>query len=51
MELNMPRKLLPEDTREGSRLTLQLRLDPQEEKKQQEKIAGLLEKLKKKDRP
>lgn len=50
VELNMPRKLLPKGTREGSWLILELQLDPQEEKKQQEKIAGMLEKLKKKGR-
>jgi len=51
VELNMPRQLLPKGAREGSWLTLQLQLDPQEEKKQQEKIAGLLDRLKQKGRP
>jgi hypothetical protein len=50
VELAMPRKLLPKGAREGSWLTLQLQLDPEESVKQEEKIAGLLEKLKKKAR-
>lgn len=50
VELAIPRKLLPKGAREGSWLTLQLLLDPEESIKQEQKIAGLLEKLKKKGR-
>lgn len=48
IKVDIPKKLLPEEAREGSWLTLTIELDPEGTKKQEEKIKGLLEKLKNK---
>jgi hypothetical protein len=45
-ELEIPRRLLPKGSREGSWLTISFQLDPEGTKKQEEKILKLLEKLK-----
>ena len=46
IRVDFPRKLLPDGTREGSWLTVNLKLDRERTKKQEEKIAELLNKLK-----
>lgn len=46
IKVDFPRKLLPDGTREGSWLTVNLKLDRERTKKQEEKIAELLNKLK-----
>jgi hypothetical protein len=50
IKVDFPRKLLPDGTREGSWLTVDLKLDQEKTKKQEEKIAKLLDKLKKKNK-
>lgn len=47
---DIPLKLLPEGTHEGSWLTVTFELDTAGEAQQREKIAGLLEKLKNKNK-
>ncbi len=51
VKMDVPRTLLPRGSREGSWLTFDLRLDPEGEKRQREKISKLLDKLKNKERP
>ncbi|HPQ11611.1 MAG TPA: DUF3006 domain-containing protein [Bacillota bacterium] len=50
IKLNIPRKLLPKGSREGSWLKVTFELDPEGEKKQREKIEDLLKKLKDKNK-
>lgn len=50
IRVDIPRKLLPKGAKEGSWLNVNFELDPEGEKKQREKIEGLLEKLKKKSK-
>ena len=45
---DIPRQLLPVGAKEGSWLKVSFELDPEGEKKQREKIEGLLDKLKRK---
>jgi hypothetical protein len=47
-QLDIPLRLLPEGSREGSWLTISFELDPEGTRKQEEKILNLLEKLKRK---
>ena len=46
IKLDIPKKLLPEGAREGSWLKVTFELDSEGTKKQEDKIKGLLEKLK-----
>ncbi len=48
IKVDIPRQLLPEKAGEGSWLKVSFELDQEGEKKQREKIEGLLDKLKKK---
>ncbi|MGB4290452.1 MAG: DUF3006 domain-containing protein [Dethiobacteria bacterium] len=50
IKLNIPRKLLPKGSCEGSWLKVTFELDPEGEKKQREKIEDLLKKLKDKNK-
>ncbi len=50
VKLDIPRELLPKGVKEGSWLKISFELDPKGTKKQEEKIAVLLDKLKKKGR-
>lgn len=50
IKAEIPRKLLPAGAREGSWLKVNFELDQEGTKKQEEKIRGLLEKLKKKNK-
>ena len=50
IKMDIPRQLLPPGAREGSWLKIGLELDPKGTKKQEEKISGLLEKLKNKNK-
>ena len=50
IKADIPRQLLPPNLKEGSWLNVSFELDPEGEKKQREKIEGLLDKLKKKDK-
>ena len=50
IKVDIPRQLLPSGAKEGSWLNVSFELDPEGEKQQREKIEGLLEKLKKKNR-
>ena len=47
--VNIPLALLPEGTKEGSFLQIDMNLDPDGEEAQREKISNLLDKLKKKN--
>lgn len=47
IRVDIPRALLPQGVKEGSRLEVSFELDPQDEGKQRKKIDGLLERLKK----
>ena len=49
IRVDIPRQLLPAGAREGSWLKVSFELDPEGAKKQEEKIRGLLEKLKSKN--
>lgn len=49
IKVALPRQLLPAGAREGSWLTVNLELDQERTQKQEEKIVGLLDKLKKKN--
>ncbi|MGI5875457.1 MAG: DUF3006 domain-containing protein [Dethiobacteria bacterium] len=49
LKVNMPRELLPEGIGVGSWLKMSFKPDPAGEKKQREKIEGLLERLKKRN--
>ena len=46
IKVDFPKKLLPQGTHEGSWLKVVFELDQEGTKKQEEKIAGLIEKLK-----
>ena len=48
IKVDIPRQLLPPGAREGSWLKIDLELDPEGTKKQEEKIRGLLKRLKNK---
>ena len=48
VNVDIPRQLLPPGAKEGSWLNVSFELDPEGEKKQREKIEGLLDKLKRK---
>lgn len=48
VKVDIPKKLLPKGAQEGSWLTISMELDPAGTKKQEEKIQGLLKKLKNK---
>lgn len=48
IKVDIPNKLLPKGAKEGSWLNIIFELDPDATKKQQEKIQGLLEKLRNK---
>ncbi len=48
IKADIPRQLLPPGAKEGSWLNVSFELDPEGEKKQREKIEGLLDKLKRK---
>lgn len=48
IKVEVPRQLLPENAGEGSWINVSFELDDEGTKKQEEKIQGLLEKLKKK---
>ena len=48
IKVDLPRELLPPGAREGSWLNVTFELDPGGSKRQEEKIKGLLEKLKNK---
>ncbi len=48
IKLDIPLKLLPQGTREGSLLQVDFKLDREAEDKQRERIAGKLERLKNK---
>ncbi len=48
VKVDIPKKLLPNDAGEGSWLKILFELDKEGTKKQEEKIAGLLDKLKNK---
>ena len=48
IKVDIPRQLLPPNAKEGSWLNVSFELDPEGEKKQREKVEGLLDKLKKK---
>ena len=50
IKTDIPRELLPKDAKEGSWLNVSFELDAEGTQKQEEKIRGLLEKLKKKGR-
>ena len=50
IKVDLPRELLPSEAREGSWLDVTFELNPRGTRKQQEKIKGLLEKLKNKGR-
>jgi len=50
VKVDFPKKFLPEGTREGSWLKVVFELDQEGTKKQKEKIAGLIEKLKNKNK-
>ncbi len=50
IKVDIPKKLLPADVREGSWLHVSFELDAGAAKQQAEKIQNLLEKLKKKNR-
>lgn len=49
VKLDVPRALLPQGGREGSWLKMSFELDPEGTRSQEEKIAGLLDKLKNKN--
>lgn len=50
VKLELPKILLPEGSREGDWLEVIIELDPGGTKKQEEKITGLLDKLKNKSK-
>lgn len=50
IKVDFPKALLPEGVREGSWLKMSIQLDQEGTQKQEEKIANLLDKLKKKQR-
>ena len=50
IKVDFPKKLLPEGAREGSWLKVVFELDHEGTKKQEEKIARLIEKLKNKNK-
>ena len=50
IKADIPRQLLPKDAREGSWVNVYFELDEDGTKKQEEKIRGLLEKLKNKSK-
>jgi hypothetical protein len=50
VKVNFPKKLLPKGAKEGSWLKLTVELDPVGTAKQTEKIEGMLDKLKNKQR-
>ena len=50
IKVDVPRHLLPPGAKEGSWLNVSFELDPEGEKKQREKIEGLLDKLKRKSK-
>ncbi|MGB4243951.1 MAG: DUF3006 domain-containing protein [Dethiobacteria bacterium] len=50
IKVDIPRKLLPKGAREGSWLKVNIELDPEGEKRQREKIEGLLKRLREKNK-
>jgi|LSQX01.3.fsa_nt_gb hypothetical protein len=50
IRVNVPRRLLPEDVREGSWLRVGFELDPGGTESQRKKIEGLLDRLKEKNK-
>lgn len=50
IKADIPRKLLPKGAREGSWLRVHFELDPEGEKRQREKIEGLLNRLREKNK-
>ncbi len=50
LKADIPRQLLPPGAKEGSWLNVSFELDPEGEKKQRDKIEGLLDKLKRKSK-
>lgn len=50
IKLDVPINLLPEGCREGGWLKMRFELDPEGTRSQEEKIVGLLDKLKKKNK-
>lgn len=49
IKVDIPRVLLPAEAKEGSWLKVSFKLDEEETKKREERIKGLLEKLKNKN--
>jgi len=47
-KVNMPLSLLPEGSKEGDILSISIELDPEATEKAKERVAGMMEKLKKK---
>ena len=50
IQLDVPLRLLPEGTREGSHLTIAFELDKDSEEKKRQEISSLLDKLSRKKR-